>query len=335
MLDFAVNVRGRTPSWIRDILRDRIDDLSVYPTPDDEQAAVDAIAVAHGRDADEIAVLAGAAEGFALAAALRPRLAAVIAPSFTEPERVLRASGVPVTRVVLPPPWHLEDAVVPDDADLVVIGNPTNPTSVLHAADVVAGMCRPGRVVVVDEAFADVTLAETGSAAGRSVDGFVDEPESVADRRLPGLVVLRSITKTFAVPGLRAGYVIGDRDVVSRLVSGRPHWPVGTLQLAVVTAALSERGHAHAREQARAVRVEREAMVDALRGSGIEVCGDPSASFVLVRDASAQRRRDHLAAAGIAVRRGDTFPGLGPGHLRLAVRPPDDVATLLRAWPLS
>ncbi|GAA1892192.1 Rv2231c family pyridoxal phosphate-dependent protein CobC [Williamsia serinedens] len=328
MLDFAVNVRGTTPEWLREKLRARVDDLSTYPSPDDEDAAVGAIAAAHGRDDAEIAVLSGAAEGFALAAGLRPRHAVVIAPSFTEPERVLRAAGVPVTRVVLPPPWRVTDAVVPDDADLVVVGNPTNPTSVLHPAGALLALCRPGRVVLVDEAFADVTLAEVGG-------DLVDEPQSVAGRRLPGLVVLRSVTKTFAVPGLRAGYLVGDADVVARMVVARPHWPVGTLQLAAVTAALGPIGRDHARAQARQVRAERDTMCRMLVDAGVTVCGDPQASFVLVHDADALARRGRLADAGVAVRRCDTFPGLGADHLRLAVRGRDDVATLLRAWSAS
>ena len=326
MVDFAVNVRGTTPAWLRDVLRARVDDLSTYPSPDDEHAAVAAIADAHGRDGSEIAVLSGAAEGFALAAALRPRHAVVVAPSFTEPERVLRAAGVRVTRAVLPPPWHLTDTAVPDDADLVVVGNPTNPTSVLHPADALLALSRPGRVLLVDEAFADVTLDEV---AGE----LVDEPQSVASRRRPGLVVVRSVTKTFAVPGLRAGYLVGDADVVARMVAARPHWPVGTLQLAAVQAALGPTGRDHARTQARAVRVERIAMCHMLVDAGVSVCGDPQASFVLVHDRDAMWRREHLARAGVAVRRCDTFPGLGAEHLRLAVRGSDDVATLLRAWP--
>lgn len=328
MLDFAVNVRGTTPDWLLELLRSRVDDLSTYPGADDENAAAEAVAAAHGRDVDEVAVLAGAAEGFALAAGLRPHHAVVVAPSFTEPERVLRSAGVPTSRAVLPPPWRLDDADIPADADLVIVGNPTNPTSVLHDAETVAGLCRPGRVVVVDEAFADVTLARVGGA-------LVDEPQSLAGRRLPGLVVLRSVTKTFAVPGLRAGYLVGDADVVARLVAPRPHWPVGTLQLAAVAAAVGPTGRAHAQAQARAVRTERTAQCAALTDAGITVCGDPQASFVLVHDPDALRRRDHLADRGVAVRRCDTFPGLGADHLRLAVRSETDVAALLRAWPLA
>ena len=54
---------------------------------------------------------------------------------------------------------------MPDEADLVVVGNPTNPTSVLHRRDQVLALRRPGRIVVVDEAFADAIPGEPASLA--------------------------------------------------------------------------------------------------------------------------------------------------------------------------
>ncbi|MGJ0120776.1 Rv2231c family pyridoxal phosphate-dependent protein CobC [Williamsia sp. MIQD14] len=325
MVDFAVNVRGRTPGWMVDALAARLPDLAAYPLRDDHDAAVDAIARTHHRDRREVLPLAGAAEGFALLAQLRPRTAAVIAPTFTEPERVLSSAGVHVTRVVCPEPWDVAAADVPADADLVIVGNPTNPTSVLHTRQAIESLRRPGRIVVVDEAFADVTLAVR--------DGVeIDEPESLVEAAHPDVIVIRSITKTFALAGLRAGYLCAAADVIARLTAGRPHWPVGTLQLAAIQAALSERGRAHAREQARVVRADREDMCAALTEAGITVCGTPAASFLLVRVADGTARKNHLARAGFAVRSCANFAGLGPDHLRLAVRDRDAVAGLIAAW---
>ena len=195
MLDFAVNVRAdEPPSWLVERLAGPAGDLGRYPSADDERRAVRAVAARHGRATDEVALLAGAAEGFALLANLRPRLAALIAPSFTEPEAALAAAGVPLHHVVLPPPFDLSGAVVPDEADLVVVGNPTNPTSVLHTREQILALRRPGRIVVVDEAFAD------------AVPG---EPASLATEALPDVLVLRSLTKTWSLAGLRVGYALG------------------------------------------------------------------------------------------------------------------------------
>src|SRR5690348_12067867 len=108
MLDFAVNVRAsEPPSWLVDRLSARLTDLGRYPSWLDERRATHAVAAMHCRNFDEVALLAGAAEGFALLATLRPRLAALIAPSFTGPEAALAAAGVPFRHVVLPAPFGL------------------------------------------------------------------------------------------------------------------------------------------------------------------------------------------------------------------------------------
>lgn len=115
MLDFAVNVRaGAPPDWLTERLAARLSDLGRYPSVADELRAVRAVAARHGRDEAEVALLAGGAEGFSLIAGLRPRLAALIAPSFTEPEAALAAVGVPIRHVVLDPPYRLTE--VPGDA---------------------------------------------------------------------------------------------------------------------------------------------------------------------------------------------------------------------------
>ncbi|WP_229705078.1 Rv2231c family pyridoxal phosphate-dependent protein CobC [Williamsia phyllosphaerae] len=317
MVDFAVNVRGATPVWLRDELRHRIDDVARYPSRADELAAVRAVGDTHGRPPSEILLLAGAAEGFALLPNLRPRRVALVQPSFTEPERVLRAAGIAVDQVVLPEPWHLDTADIDDDVDMIVLGNPTNPTSVLHPRSAVEALRRPGRTIVVDEAFADVT---------------VGEPESLASSGFDDVIVIRSVTKTFALAGLRAGYLLAAAPVVARLASTRPHWPMGTLQLAAIEMCLGERGHAHARHEAQTVTTDREAMVAALTEAGVEVCGTPAASFVVVRVADGTSVKNHLAQGGFAVRSCANFVGMTPDHLRLAVRDPATVARLLDAW---
>ena len=167
MLDFAVNVRhAQPPAWLQHRLAARLCDLAGYPRAADHDGAVSAVACRHGVPEDHVLLLAGGSEGFALLPALKPDRVALIAPSFTEPEAVLTAAGVAVDHVVLPPPFALAGAAVPADADLVVLGNPTNPTGVLHARESVQSLRRPGRIVVVDEAFADAVPDERQSLAG-------------------------------------------------------------------------------------------------------------------------------------------------------------------------
>jgi histidinol-phosphate aminotransferase len=310
MLDFAVNVRhAQPPVWLVQRLAARLPDLARYPGADDERAAIQAVADRHGRELDEVALLTGAAEGFALLPNLRPTLAAVIAPSFTEPAVALRSAGVRVHHVVLDRPFGLAGAQVPDDADLVVVGNPTNPTSVLHSREQILALRRPGRIVVVDEAFAD------------SVPG---EPESLADDPRPDMLVLRSLTKTWSLAGLRVGYALGAPEVLARLTAQRAHWPVGTLQLTAIAACCAPDAVAEAAVGARRLAVLRTEMVSGLRSAGVEPV-DGCAPFVLFTVPDAELVRKHLHASGIAVRRCDTFVGLDGRYLRAAVRP---------EWPL-
>jgi histidinol-phosphate aminotransferase len=317
LTDLAVNVRsGGTPDWLAAIIRGT--DLAAYP---DQRAAIAAVAARHRRLAREVLLTAGAAEAFVLLArALRPRHAVVVHPQFTEPEAALRAAGHEVDRVLLPFPFTLDPALVPDDADLVFIGNPTNPTSVAHARAAVLRLVRPGRTVVVDEAFADC---------------LPGEPESVAGQRdLRGLVVIRSLTKTWGLAGLRVGYLLADGDMVRRLAAAQPLWAVSAPGLAACVATASPAALREAAEWAGGLAVQRGylhrrlAVID-----GVRVVPEAAASFLLVETGVADLRA-RLLARGFAVRRGETFPGLGPGWIRVAVRDAgtsDRFATALKA----
>ncbi|MDK3258879.1 Rv2231c family pyridoxal phosphate-dependent protein CobC [Blastococcus capsensis] len=308
LIDLAVNVRADAPpAWLRSLLHDALDRSSGYPDPRPARAAV---ATAHGRDQDEVLLTSGAAETFTLLArALSPRRALVVHPSFTEPEVALRSAGHPVERLLLRPEdgYRLDPAAVPDDADLVVLGNPTNPTSVLHPATAVASLLRPGRLVVVDEAFADTVPGEPGSLASR------------AD--LSGLLVVRSLTKTWGLAGLRVGYALGPPELVAALAAQQPHWPVSTPALAALVACTTPSARAEADAAAGVLGIWREVLLDALP-AGVVVEGAPRSSFVLVRVPDGGVVRQELRRRGWAVRRGDTFPGLTGNHLRVAVRDP-------------
>ncbi len=301
LLDLAVNVRAPgPPAWLREVLAGTLDTLGAYPDP---SAATAAVAARHGRPVEEVLLTAGAAEAFVLLArALAPRDALVVHPSFTEPEQALRAAGHPVRRLVLPPPYVLRE--VPDDADVVVVGNPTNPTGVLH--EDLERLCRPGRTVVVDEAFMDAVPGERGSLAGR------------AD--LPGLVVVRSLTKTWSLAGLRIGYVLGPPALLEGLRAAQPLWSVSSPALAAAEACSTPRAVQEAQDAALTTAAERARLARALTGLGLEVAPGSQAPYLLCRAPGHAYVRDRLREVGIAVRRGDTFPGLTAEHWRTAVR---------------
>lgn len=323
LLDAAVNVRGvAPPPWLARVLAGTLPTLGRYPQPD---AARHAVAARHGRRTDEVVLLAGAAEAFTLLArCLRPRLATVVHPQFTEPEVALRAAGHAVHRVVLsahrPAAFAFDPAAVDDAADLVVVGNPTNPTSVLHAAAQLAQLARPGRVLVVDEAFMDAVPGEGESLAGR------------AD--LPGLVVVRSLTKSWGLAGVRAGYLLAPPPLAAVLAAGQPAWPVSSPALAAITACCAADAVAEVAQWAHRVGAQRRRLAGLLDAApGLTVITPAAAPFLLVHHPGGDRLAAAARRRGVALRSGASFPGLGAQWLRLAVRDEaadnDAVATVL------
>ncbi len=315
LIDLAVNVRlDRPPAWLAAALADELSGVAAYPDP---TRARDALAARHALARDQVLPTSGGAEAFTLVArALAAHDPVVIHPQFTEPEVALTRAGHDVRRVLLRPEddFALTDAAVSaiGDADLVVVGNPTNPTGVLHPAADLAALARPGRVLLVDEAF---------------MDGLPGEPETLLRGDLAGILVARSLTKTWAVAGVRAGYLAGDPELLARCAAQQPHWSVGSLALRVMT----ETGAPHALAEADRAAAELGRWRTHL-AAGLDALGVPtapgSAPFVLARPGPGVR--EELRTAGWAVRRGDTFPGLGPEWVRIAVRDPHTTDGLLR-----
>ena len=250
LVDLAVNVRvSEPPQWLRDAITSTEHDWARYP---DATPGREALAALHGVPTDMVLPTAGAAEAFPLVAALKPRHAVVIHPQFTEPEAALRAAGMNVSRHILKASdgFALDPVLVPDDADLVIVGNPTNPTGRLHPATDLLALRRPGRILVVDEAFMDAT----------------DESQSLIGSGMDDLLVLRSLTKTYGLAGIRAGYVVGDRHLVSRLAAHQTPWSVSTPAIAAMIACTCEEARRFRGELRDDIPAARADLVEKLNG---------------------------------------------------------------------
>ena len=317
LLDFAVNVhQASMPRWLQKALQDSLDDLARYPDP---TLAEQALARRHGRHPADVLATSGAAEAFTLIARLRPwRHSVVVHPQFTEPDVALATAGHRVEHVS-PELWKLvyaqdeldQDAalsLVPETADLVIVGNPTNPTGLRHPAEALRALVRPGRLVVVDEAFCD------------------DDVESLAAMPQSGLVVIRSLTKLWAIAGLRAGYVLAEPSVVQAMRDLQPPWSVSTPAAAAMVACSTDEAQREAQRRVADIERWREHLQRGLTDLGVAHLRS-TAPFVLARPGGGVHER--LRERGIAVRRGDTVPGLDGGWVRIAVREPSVTDTLL------
>lgn len=310
-LDFAVNVwPGARPQGLEAALARALADTR-YP---DQRAAREALARKHGRSPDQILLGNGACDLFwLLAGVLRPARAACIHPSFTEPEAAFRSVGTRIVRVQRDPrDWRLDPAAVPEEADVVVLGNPNNPTGTLDPAQTIVELARDGRRVVVDESFIDFVAGARESLAGRS--------------DVPGLVVVRSLTKLWSLAGVRAGYLLADAELVARLEEHRQAWPVSGIACAALEwcAGDAETPRVVAAE----VAVERRRLTAGLAELGL-TAAPSEANFLLFRGPTGLVGA--LRERGVAVRPAESFPGLDRDHVRVAVRGLDDNDRLLAA----
>ncbi len=309
LVDLAVNVMlPGPPAWLAARIEATLGGLGSYP---DATAARAALADAHGLPPEMVLPTAGAAEAFALIArTLTATHPLVVHPQFTEPEAALRAVGAPVQRWLLPVAAgsgapSLAD--LPGWADAVFFGNPTNPTGWLHRREdlLAAG---EGRLLVVDEAFMDAT----------------DERESLIGPVMPNRLVLRSLSKTWGLAGLRVGYVVGDPALIARLEQAQAPWPISAPAIAAMVATSSAEALAEAADRYRELAVHREHLICALASVGFTILG-AEAPFVLIDTSpcGSGSVRTALADAGYAVRRGESFPGLGPTWIRIKVPAPE------------
>jgi len=321
VLDFStsLNPLGPPPA-VREALATL--DPSRYPDPDCS-ALRRALAARLDVDPNQILVGNGSTELIHLVVRLfvhRGQRPVVFAPTFSEFERAVDAVGghvYPWTATaergfrwaLRNKPGVLERVRPP----LVWLCNPNNPTGVYLSR---------GQVQQITQSLTDGPLLLDEAYAG-----FVDEPWSSLDLAIGGrAIVLRSMTKDYAIAGLRLGYMVAHADVIAAAAALQPEWSVNAAAQAAGLAALGADGYLE--EGRRVVATAKAYLVDALRALDYQVV-EGAANFLLVRVADAAALRTALLRQAIAVRDCASF-GL-PEFIRLGVRRLEDCARLVGA----
>lgn len=325
-LDFSASINPLgMPEGVRRAAEQAVSGCVHYPDPTC-RALRQAIAQREQMDADQIFCGNGAADVlYRLLLALRPKKILLLAPTFAEYAQAATLVGGEIIRFPLQEsdcfavPERFWDAVTAE-IDLVVVCNPNNPTGQdMPKWLVKKGIERcaaAGARLLVDECFYD----------------FLDEPEqhtvadAIADH--PHLIVLRSFTKMYAMPGLRLGYCLSsDICLLENLYDMGAPWPVSVIaQACGVAAARDTEFPARTRQY---IAQQRAYLQQGLQELGLFVVPG-KANFLLCKNEAIPDLTQEMRKKGVLIRSCSNFPGLDERWFRVAVRTDVENAALLR-----
>lgn len=328
LLDFSasINPLGLPPS-VEAAIHAALPSVVHYPEPR-ASALAGAVSTYHGLSPEQVLPAHGSTELiYLLARALAPRRALILHPAFSEYEAALELVGAGLQHELLeeahgflPEPSRLLPSLA--GQDLVILANPNNPAGSLIPKPALLALVEAahaaGATTVVDEAFVD----------------FVEEASLKKDlAHFPHLLLLRSLTKCFALPGLRVGYALGSPELLARLSPWKEPWSLNALGEAAAVAALADREY---QERFRVLVPRwREELRKGLEKLGALRVFPGAANYLLVRlldsGLTAPVLTARLLQERIAIRDCSSFRGLGPAFIRLAVRRPEEHRVLLEA----
>jgi len=330
LVDFSASINPLgPPEYLRPLISRHLEALLHYPDPDYDELR-QAAALRFAVDPGEIIVGNGSTEIIhALPQALEVRRAVIPAPSYLGYQEAFVAAGGDVISLPLSQEsgfaidWQGLAAVL-SGSEAVFLGQPNNPTGRCFAlSDLEALLHRfSATFFVVDEAFLD----------------FVNGQPSALTLlpRYANLVVLRSLTKFYAVPGLRLGLAFARGALAEKIRAQLPPWSVNVLALAFGAKALLDDAYATAtREAVTRLRLALAASLAALPGITVF---PGQANYLLCRWQSLPRGVASggevyraLLTQGVAVRDCANFPGLSADFFRVAVRTEEENALLVGA----
>jgi len=329
LLDFSANINPLgLPESVHRSLIEALPHIIHYPDPE-SQALKTAISKRFRVDERQIAVGNGAAELiYVLCHMFRPQRVLVPAPTFSEYERAARACGAAVEYLYLSPAEKFTisaESIVQrlPYIDILFLCNPNNPTGQVLPRETVERIIALAEkfkvLVVVDESFLEFLSAEASLSCRSLLPRYAN------------LVIVQSLTKFYALPGLRLGFVLADHAICKMLDKGKDPWNVNSLAQVAGTVALAD--EAYRAKSLAMIGDAREAFCNKLGAIPGVIPLAGSANFILVNIAgtgfTSIRLREALAQEGILIRDCSNYPGLSAEYIRLAVKLPQQNEILL------
>ena len=323
-LDFSANINplGLSPN-VKKMIQLHVDDIIHYPDPQGRQLK-DALHVQYQIPASSILLGNGAAELFYVYMhAFRPKRVVIPVPSFSEYEKAALSCQADISYIWLREgqnfamDWPALYAAC-ETADCIILGNPNNPTgNLLFANDLIRLVQKAKQThtdIIVDESFLD----------------FRADEEQYTIRSLPlqydNVVVIRSLTKFYAIPGLRLGFAVVPPRKLSMMERQKDVWNTNTLAQWAGIAALQD----HAYQQKTRTYVQKAKQILYKNLQTLPACHVflPSVNFILVkinlRHITMRQLVFTLRQYNILVRECGNYPRLTDSFLRFAVKTTSD-----------
>jgi threonine-phosphate decarboxylase len=324
LLDFSANINPMGPperlkaGWHQFFVN-----LPVYPDP----FAADLTArLAQKEGVGKEYVLAGngASELISLAARLLAgKKVIIVQPAFSEYEQACEVNDCEISYYQLDEgSWELDAKRLCEDAkiaDALFLCNPANPTGRYYGREDIVSLLEgcPETLFIVDEAFYD----------------FLPEYEPLVPllSEYKNLILLRSMTKMFSIPGLRLGYALADPELIRGMARFQYHWSINSAAQQAGLICLDE--DLYIEETQIYMEKERSRLFSFYKAKGLLV-SESKTNFYLLRDpelGNQEKLFSFLLGKGIVPRHTYNFHGLSGRWLRFAIKGPEDNQKLMEA----
>lgn len=328
VIDFSASINPLgPPEGVVSEIKNHLAHLIHYPDPDTRKLRsrisgvhnLDPASIVCGNGCTELIRLIPMAMGF--------RKVLIPSPTYSDYERACRLANP--GSAIIHHPLGKEDlfdidskriihAMVSKEVDVVFLCNPNNPTGRLVEKKrlmEIAEAAKQYRVyLVVDESFIDFCPSSWSMI------------NSVATN--PYLMILRSMTKFYALPGIRIGYGVFPAEVAGALRTYQPPWSVNTLAQVAAIAALDAAESGYTEETLKIVGEQKEVLERGFGDLGIDFTPS-AANYYLLAIPAAQQIAAYLEHRGLLVRNCENFMGLDHSYLRVAVKSLDHNMLLL------
>jgi threonine-phosphate decarboxylase len=313
--DFSTNVwYGGAPEGLKEFLFSRWQVVERYPEVLAESLGKQ-IAQHHHLNSDQVLISSGTTESiYLIAQAFGAKRTTIAIPAFAEYEDACCLHQHQLTFM----DWSALAAVPKLDTDLCFICHPNNPMgSVLPQLEaLITG--NPQTFFIIDEAFIEFTVSV------KSVIPLLD--------RYPNLVILRSLTKAYAIPGLRLGYIVASAAIIQQLKAVKFPWSVNALALEAGKFIFDN--YHQVQIPLQQLLQEKENLVNQLQLHAPLKLQQSHTHFMLgetTHKTAAELKLFLIDNFGILIRDASNFRGLGEKHFRICTLSPDKNQLLIEA----